>query len=75
MDWLTRSLDLSWIKILWAFWKKRLSQRTDLTKDNFLDVVKHEWDNMDEHQYQQTFESIQQRLRDCIQREGAWTKY
>ncbi len=37
--------------------------------------VNHEWDNMGEHQYQQTFEPIQQRLRDCIKREGAWTKY
>ena len=28
--------------------KKKLSHRTDLTKDNFLDVVIHESDNMDE---------------------------
>lgn len=75
MDWPARSPDLSWIENLWAYVKKRLSQRTDLTKDNFLDAVNHEWDNMDEHQYQQTFGSIQQRLKDCINREGAWTKY
>jgi transposase len=49
MDWPARSPDLSWIENLWAYVKKRLSQRTDLTKDNFLDVVNHEWDNMDEN--------------------------
>jgi hypothetical protein len=64
MDWLVRSLDLIWIEKLWAYVRNMLSQRTVLTNDNFLDVGNHEWDNMDEHQYQQTVELIHQSLRD-----------
>jgi hypothetical protein len=41
-DWPVRIRDLSCVENLWAYVKKRLSKRTDLTKDHFLYVVNHE---------------------------------
>ena len=75
MNWPSRSPDLSWIENLWAYVSRRLSQRTDLTADNFEEAVKNEWANIPDDVHYNTVESIYRRLRACIKNNGGSTKY
>lgn len=75
LPWPSRSPDLSWIENLWAYVKQQIRKRRDLTRQNFLHVVQDEWDNMDEAVYLRVFNSIERRMKSCIEKDGGLTKY
>lgn len=44
-------------------------------RQNVLQAVQDEWDNMDEAVYQRVFSSIERRMKSCIEKDGGLTKY
>ena len=75
MEWPPNSPDLSWIENLWSVVAKQLHKRTDLTPQNFAQAVIEEWDRIPSNTYMALYNSIQRRLRSCIENNGGHTKY
>ena len=75
MEWPPCSPDLSWIENMWAWLKMQLSKRTDLTKENMLEMAQLEWASMPQQVHDAMFNSIQSRLAACIKQKGGHTGY
>jgi transposase len=75
MEWPSKSPDLSWIENMWGYVANKLSQRKDLTPQNFEVAVRHEWEIIPNSVHSDMYHSINSRLRACIENEGGMTKY
>ena len=75
MDWPSKSPDLSWIENMWGYVSKQLSMRTNLAPENFQQAAMEEWDNIPKRVHTKMYDSINKRLRACIEANGGSTKY
>ena len=75
MKWPAKSPDLSWIENMWGYVAKKLSQRCDLTEENFTSELMKAWDSIPDSVHNNMYESIKNRLHACIDAHGGSTKY
>ena len=75
MKWPAKSPDLSWIENMWGYVAKQLSQRCDLTEENFISELMKAWDSIPDTVHNNMYESIKNRLHACIDAQGGSTKY
>ena len=74
--WPAKSPDLSWIENLWALVSRKVNERSDVTSDNFEQVIRQEWAKVQQPRVFRPFaDSINKRLKACIANAGGETKY
>jgi len=75
MKWPAKSPDLSWIENMWGIVSSRLQKRSDLSPHNFEAAMHHEWKSIPQSTHSALFNSIPNRLKECISEGGGMTHY
>lgn len=55
--------------------KSIVAQKKQVSQNNFLAIIKEEWDNLDNNVIVNSIKSMQDRIKACIDAEGGHTKY
>lgn len=83
LSWPSYSPDLNPIENIWAILKKKIeknikklvAQKKKISIEVFLNVIREEWDNLDNAAIVNCINSMPNRIKACIDAEGAHTKY
>jgi len=75
LDWPPHSPDLSVIENLWHLVKKKLPVKVYSKRDDFVAAIQLAWTQIKQKDIDALFESIPDRIAECIRNKGGHTHY